>query len=96
MLIVIDKCFLLNPEKNLAQIGLFIFEKNAKKQAHFNSEKWRLLKERCKRIRIFYCYTQVEVFAARDGLKDCRPLFSVINLVGFMLYANCKMQIVLY
>jgi len=26
-----NKCFLLNPEKNLAQIRLVVFEKNAKK-----------------------------------------------------------------
>jgi len=31
-------CFLLNPEKNLAQICLVVFEKNTK-TAHFNSEK---------------------------------------------------------
>jgi len=30
--------FLLNPEKNLAQIRLVVFEKN-EKNAHFNSEK---------------------------------------------------------
>jgi len=33
--IVINKCFLLNPEKKLSQICLVVFEKNA----HFNSEK---------------------------------------------------------
>jgi len=38
MQVVMNKCFLLNPEKNLAQIHLVVFEKNAKK-AHFNSEK---------------------------------------------------------
>jgi len=27
---VMNKCFLLNPEKNLAQIRLVVFEKNAK------------------------------------------------------------------
>jgi len=27
---VINKCFLLNPEKNLAQIRLVVFEKNTK------------------------------------------------------------------
>jgi len=31
---VVMKCFLINPEKNLAQIRLVVFEKNA----HFNSE----------------------------------------------------------
>jgi len=35
---VINKCFLLNPEKKLAQIHLVVFEKNAKKR-NFNSEK---------------------------------------------------------
>jgi len=35
--VVMNKCFLLNPEKNLAQTGLVVFEKNAK-TAHFNSE----------------------------------------------------------
>jgi len=30
MQVVINKCFLLNPEKNLAQIHLVIFKKNAK------------------------------------------------------------------
>jgi len=25
-----NKCFLINPEKNLAQIRFFVFEKNAK------------------------------------------------------------------
>jgi len=39
MQVVINKCFLLNPEKKLAQIRLIVFEKNAK--THFNSEKWR-------------------------------------------------------
>jgi len=28
MQVVMDKCFLLNPEKNLAQIRLIVFEKN--------------------------------------------------------------------
>jgi len=37
LLIVMNKCFLLNPEKE-AQICLVVFEKNAK-NAHFNSEK---------------------------------------------------------
>jgi len=37
MQLVMNKCFLLNPEKNLAQIRLVDFEKNA----HFNSEKCR-------------------------------------------------------
>jgi len=37
MQVVMNKRFLLNPEKNLAQIRLIVFEKNA----HFNSEKWR-------------------------------------------------------
>jgi len=31
MQVVINKCFLLNPEKNLAEIRLVVFEKNAKK-----------------------------------------------------------------
>jgi len=35
---VMNKCFLLNPEKNLAQIRLAVFEKNVKKHT-FNSEK---------------------------------------------------------
>jgi len=35
MHIVMNKCFLLNPEKNLAQILLVVFEKNA----HYNFEK---------------------------------------------------------
>jgi len=35
-----NKRFLLNPEKNLAQIRLVFSEKNVK-NAHFNSEKWR-------------------------------------------------------
>jgi len=35
MQVVRSKCFLLNPEKNLAQIRLTILEKNA----YFNSEK---------------------------------------------------------
>jgi len=30
MQVVVNKCFLLNPEKNLAQIRLVVFEKNAK------------------------------------------------------------------
>jgi len=30
MQVVMNKCFLLNPEKNLAQIRLVIFEKDAK------------------------------------------------------------------
>jgi len=30
MQVVINKCFLLNPEKKLVQIRLVIFEKNAK------------------------------------------------------------------
>jgi len=30
MQVVIIKCFLLNPEKNLAQIHLVVFKKNAK------------------------------------------------------------------
>jgi len=34
MQVVISKCFLLNPEKNLAKIRLVVFEK----YAHFNSE----------------------------------------------------------
>jgi len=38
MQVVMNKCFLLNPEKNLAQIGLVVFEKNAN-NTHFNSEK---------------------------------------------------------
>jgi len=32
MQVVINKCFLLNPEKKLAQIDLVVFEKNAKMQ----------------------------------------------------------------
>jgi len=40
MQIVMNKCFLLNPEKKLAQIRLVVFEKKAKK-AHFISKKWR-------------------------------------------------------
>jgi len=35
MLVIINKCFLLNPVKKLAQIRFVAFEKNA----HFNSEK---------------------------------------------------------
>jgi len=35
-----NKCFLLNPEKNLAQIRLVVFEKNAK-NAYYNFNKWR-------------------------------------------------------
>jgi len=35
-----NKCILLNPEKNLAQIFLSISRK-IQKNAHFNSEKWR-------------------------------------------------------
>jgi len=35
--VVMNKYFLLNPEKNLAQICLFVFKKNTK-NAHFNSE----------------------------------------------------------
>jgi len=38
MQVVINKSFFLDPEKNLAQICLVIFEKNAK-NVHFNSEK---------------------------------------------------------
>jgi len=30
MQVVMNKCFLLNPEKNLAHIRLVLFEKNAK------------------------------------------------------------------
>jgi len=30
MQVVINKCFLQNPEKNLAQIRLVVFEKNSK------------------------------------------------------------------
>jgi len=37
MQIVMNKCFLLNSEKNLVRIRLTVFEKNAK-NAHFNSE----------------------------------------------------------
>jgi len=40
MQIVMNNCFLLNLEKDLAQIRLVVIEKNAK-NAHFNSEKWR-------------------------------------------------------
>jgi len=29
MQVVMNKCFILNPEKNLAQIRLVVFEKNA-------------------------------------------------------------------
>jgi len=36
--VVMSKCFLLNPKKNLAQIRLVVFEKNAKNE-HFNSKK---------------------------------------------------------
>jgi len=36
MQFVINKCFLLNPLKKLAQIHLVVFEKNA----HYNSEKF--------------------------------------------------------
>jgi len=32
-----NKCFLLNPKKNLAQIRLAVFEKDAK-NTHFNSK----------------------------------------------------------
>jgi len=39
MQVVINKCFLRNLEKNLAQIRLVMFEKN--ENPHFNSEKWR-------------------------------------------------------
>jgi len=35
MQVVMNKCFLQNPEKSLVQIRLVVFEKNA----HFNSEK---------------------------------------------------------
>jgi len=35
-----NNCFLLNPEKNLAQIHLVVFEKNAK-SARINFEKLR-------------------------------------------------------
>jgi len=38
MQVVMNKCFLLNPEKNLAQIRLVVFENNAK-NANFNFEK---------------------------------------------------------
>jgi len=31
MQVVMNKCFLLKPEKNLAQIGLAVFEKNSEK-----------------------------------------------------------------
>jgi len=37
MQVVINKCFLLNPKKKLAQIRLVVFEKNTK--THTNSEK---------------------------------------------------------
>jgi len=37
MQVVMNKCFLLNPEKNLVQIRLVVFENT--KNAHFNSEK---------------------------------------------------------
>jgi len=40
MPVVINKYFLLIPEKNLAQIPFVGFERNAK-IPHFNSEKWR-------------------------------------------------------
>jgi len=30
MQVIINKCFLLNPKKNLAQIRLVVFQKNAK------------------------------------------------------------------
>jgi len=40
MQVVMNKCFLLNLEKNLAQIGFVVFEKSVK-IAHFNSEKLR-------------------------------------------------------
>jgi len=40
MQVVMNKFFLLNPGKKLAQIHLVVFEKNAK-TAHFNFEKWR-------------------------------------------------------
>jgi len=35
MQVVMNKCFLKNPEKNLSHIRFVVFEKNA----HFNSEK---------------------------------------------------------
>jgi len=38
MQVVINNGFLLNPEKNLAQICLVVFEKNAK-STDFNSKK---------------------------------------------------------
>jgi len=38
MQVVMNKCFLQNLEKNLAQIRLVVFEKSAK-TVHFNSEK---------------------------------------------------------
>jgi len=38
MQVVLNKCFLLNPEKKLEQIPLVVFEKSAKKLT-FNSEK---------------------------------------------------------
>jgi len=41
MQVVINKCFILNPEKKLAQIRFVVFEKKYKKRAHFNSKKWR-------------------------------------------------------
>jgi len=37
MQVVMNKCFLLNSEKNLVQICLVVFEKNAK-NTHFNSK----------------------------------------------------------
>jgi len=42
MYVVMNKCFILNPKKNLEQIRLAVFEKNAKTRltlTHSNSEK---------------------------------------------------------
>jgi len=38
MQVVLNKYFVLNPEKKLVQIRLVVFEKNAK-TTHFNSKK---------------------------------------------------------
>jgi len=38
MQVVMNKCFLLNPEKNLAQIRLVVFREKRKNE-YFNSEK---------------------------------------------------------
>jgi len=45
-----NKCFLLNPEKKLAQIRLVVFENKNAKNAYFNSEKNNVTELKAERL----------------------------------------------